>query len=36
MMGSNVFEAARAAGVGKLVAACTVCAYPQRDRGPVP
>ncbi len=28
MMGANVFEAARQAGVGKLVAACSVCAYP--------
>jgi GDP-L-fucose synthase len=29
MMGSNVFEASRLAGVGKLVAACSVCAYPK-------
>jgi GDP-L-fucose synthase len=29
MMGANVFEASRAAGVGKLVAACSVCAYPK-------
>jgi GDP-L-fucose synthase len=28
-MGTNVFEASRAAGVTKLVAACTVCAYPK-------
>ena len=28
MMGSNVFEAARQLGVEKLVAACSVCAYP--------
>ena len=34
MMGSNVFEAARAAGVGKLVAACTVCAYPHATAVP--
>jgi GDP-L-fucose synthase len=26
---SNVFEQSRVAGVGKLVAACTVCAYPK-------
>jgi GDP-L-fucose synthase len=29
MMGANVFEACRQAGVGKLVAACSVCAYPK-------
>jgi GDP-L-fucose synthase len=29
MMGANVFEAAREAGVAKLVAACSVCAYPK-------
>jgi GDP-L-fucose synthase len=29
MMGANVFEASRAAGVAKLVAACSVCAYPK-------
>src|SRR5881227_1680623 len=29
MMGSNVFEQSRQAGVGKLVAACSVCAYPK-------
>ena len=29
MMGTNVFEASRQAGVGKLVAACSVCAYPK-------
>lgn len=34
MMGANVFEASRAAGVGKLVAACSVCAYPLHT--PVP
>jgi GDP-L-fucose synthase len=28
-MGTNVFEASRQAGVGKLVAACSVCAYPK-------
>ncbi len=33
-MGVNVFEAARRAGVGKLVAACSVCAYPKHT--PVP
>jgi GDP-L-fucose synthase len=33
-MGINVFEQARAAGVGKLVAACSVCAYPKHT--PVP
>jgi GDP-L-fucose synthase len=34
MMGSNVFEACRRAGVRKLVAACSVCAYPMDT--PVP
>jgi GDP-L-fucose synthase len=29
MMGCNVFEAARLRGVEKLVAACSVCAYPK-------
>jgi GDP-L-fucose synthase len=29
IMGSNVFEASRELGVGKLVAACSVCAYPK-------
>ena len=29
IMGANVFEACRAAGVSKLVAACSVCAYPK-------
>ena len=29
MMAANVFEAARSAGVRKLVGACTVCAYPK-------
>ncbi len=29
MMGANVFEACREAGVSKLVAACSVCAYPK-------
>lgn len=29
MMGTNVFEQCRAAGVEKLVAACSVCAYPK-------
>jgi GDP-L-fucose synthase len=29
VMGSNVFEQSRLAGVGKLVAACSVCAYPK-------
>ena len=28
-MTTNVFEQSRAAGVGKLVCACTVCAYPK-------
>jgi GDP-L-fucose synthase len=29
VMGANVFEACRRAGVEKLVAACSVCAYPK-------
>ena len=29
MMAANVFEQSRDAGVGKLVSACTVCAYPK-------
>ena len=29
MMGSNVFEQSRSAGVQKLVAACSVCGYPK-------
>src|SRR3954447_24207256 len=29
MMTGNIFEACRAAGVAKLVSACTVCAYPK-------
>jgi GDP-L-fucose synthase len=29
MMAGNVFEQSRQAGVGKLVSACTVCAYPK-------
>jgi GDP-L-fucose synthase len=29
MMGSNVFEQSRLAGVGTLVAACSVCGYPK-------
>ena len=29
MMTANIFEQSRAAGVGKLVSACTVCAYPK-------
>ena len=33
-MGLNVFEACRQLGVGKLVAACSVCAYPKLT--PVP
>ena len=36
MMGANVFEASRELGVEKLVAACSVCAYPYETRGPVP
>jgi GDP-L-fucose synthase len=34
MMTGNIFEQARAAGVEKLVSACTVCAYPKHT--PVP
>ena len=34
MMGANVFEACRLAGVRKLVAACSVCAYPKHARVP--
>jgi GDP-L-fucose synthase len=34
MMGSNVFQASRELGVEKLVAACSVCAYPLHT--PVP
>ncbi len=34
MMGANVFEAARTLGAQKLVAACSVCAYPLHT--PVP
>jgi GDP-L-fucose synthase len=33
-MGTNVFEASRLEGVGKLVCACSVCAYPKHT--PVP
>src|SRR5205807_5978624 len=29
MMGTNIFEQCRQAGVQKLVAACSVCAYPK-------
>jgi GDP-L-fucose synthase len=29
MMAGNVFEQSRRAGVGKLISACTVCAYPK-------
>ena len=29
MMTANIFEQSRQAGVGKLVSACTVCAYPK-------
>jgi GDP-L-fucose synthase len=29
IIGSNIFEQSRLAGVGKLVAACSVCAYPK-------
>ena len=29
MMAGNVFEQSRQAGVGKLISACTVCAYPK-------
>lgn len=34
IMGANVFEGARLEGVGKLVCACSVCAYPKHT--PVP
>jgi GDP-L-fucose synthase len=34
MMTANIFEASRAAGVGKLVSACTVCAYPKFTPSP--
>jgi GDP-L-fucose synthase len=34
MMGANVFEACRLAGVSKLVAACSVCAYPKHAEVP--
>lgn len=34
IMAANVFEQSRQAGVGKLVSACTVCAYPKMT--PVP
>ena len=34
LMGVNVFDACRDLGVGKLVAACSVCAYPKH--APVP
>jgi len=34
MMTANVFEQSRAAGVGKLVSACTVCAYPKFVEAP--
>jgi len=34
IMGANVFEASRLAGVRKLVCACSACAYPRRT--PVP
>jgi GDP-L-fucose synthase len=33
-MGLNVFEASRALGVSKLVAACSVCAYPKHTQAP--
>jgi GDP-L-fucose synthase len=33
-MGLNVFEACRELGVGKLVAACSVCAYPKHTPAP--
>jgi GDP-L-fucose synthase len=33
-MGTNVFEASRLAGVSKLVAACSVCAYPKHVQVP--
>ena len=34
MMGTNVFEQCRLASVGKLVAACSVCAYPKLTEVP--
>jgi GDP-L-fucose synthase len=34
LMGANVFEAARLGDVGKLVCACSVCAYPAETRVP--
>jgi GDP-L-fucose synthase len=34
MMAANVFEQSRDAGVAKLVAACTVCAYPKFVQAP--
>ena len=34
MMGTNVFEQSRLAGVEKLVAACSVCAYPKHTAVP--
>jgi nucleoside-diphosphate-sugar epimerase len=34
MMAANIFEAARVAGVAKLVSACTVCAYPKFTASP--
>jgi GDP-L-fucose synthase len=34
MMTANIFEASRAAGVAKLVSACTVCAYPKHTAAP--
>jgi GDP-L-fucose synthase len=34
MMTANIFEQAREAGAGKLVSACTVCAYPKFVEAP--
>jgi len=34
MMTANIFEGCRDAGVGKLVSACTVCAYPKFVEAP--
>ena len=34
MIGANIFEQSRLAGVQKLVAACTVCAYPKFTPAP--
>jgi GDP-L-fucose synthase len=34
MMTANIFEGCRDAGVGKLVSACTVCAYPKSIDAP--